>query len=56
MPELAEQHGDELGPAIKSLRGPLGFMLFNQSSELQSGKVMQQLIKHAGDNRGRRIG
>jgi hypothetical protein len=49
MTQLAEHHGDELGPATKPLGGALGFMLLHQSRELQAGKVMQQLIEQAGD-------
>jgi hypothetical protein len=49
MTQLAEHHGDELGPATKPLGGAFGFMLLHQSRELQAGKVMQQLIEQAGD-------
>src|ERR1019366_8347751 len=49
MAQLAEQHGDELGPAIEPLGGPLGFVLLDQTRELQAGKVMQQLIEQACD-------
>jgi hypothetical protein len=45
MAQLAKEHGDELRPATESLGGTLGVMLLDQSRELQTGKVMQQLIK-----------
>jgi hypothetical protein len=49
MAQLAEQHRDELAPAIEPLGGPLGLVLLHQSRELQAGEVMQQLIEQACD-------
>ena len=45
MAQLAKQHGDELGPTIEALGGALGLVLFDQSGELQTRKVLQQLIE-----------
>jgi hypothetical protein len=49
MAQLAKQHGNELGPTIEPLGGALGFVLFDQSGELQTRKVLQQLIEQARD-------
>src|SRR5208282_5179261 len=49
MAQLAKQHGDELGPTIEPLGGTLGLVLFHQSGELQTRKVLQQLIEQARD-------
>ena len=45
--ELAEQHGDELGPAGKALGGTLGGVLLDQCGELATGEVLEQLIEQA---------
>jgi hypothetical protein len=45
---LAEQHGDELGPAGKALGGTLGGVLFDQCDELGAGEMLKQLIEEAG--------
>ena len=37
--ELAEEHGDELRPAAKSLGGVLGTVFPNQGGELGTGKI-----------------
>ena len=49
MAQLAKQHGNELGPTIEPLGGTLRLVLFDQSGELQTRKVMQQLIEQARD-------
>ena len=49
MAQLAKQHGDELGPTIEPLGGALGLVLFDQSGELQTRKVLQQLIEQTRD-------
>lgn len=49
MAQLAEQHGHELGPAVEALGRALGFMLFDQAGEFQTGKMMQQLIEQTRD-------
>jgi hypothetical protein len=46
--ELAEQHGDELRPAGESFGGMFGAMLLDQSCELGTGKMLEQLIEQAG--------
>ena len=46
--ELAEQHGDELGPARKALGVAFGLVLFDERLELAAGKVLEQLIEQAG--------
>ena len=38
MAQLAEQHGDELGPAIKPLGGALGLVLLHQTPRTPSGE------------------
>jgi hypothetical protein len=45
---LAEEHGDELGPAGKALGGSLGVVFFNQRRELDPRKMLEQLIEEAG--------
>jgi len=47
MAQLAKQHGDELGPATEPFDGALGLMLLDQSGELSTRKVLQQLIEQA---------
>jgi hypothetical protein len=42
---LAEKHRDELGPAGKALGTTLSGVLLDESSELGSGKVLEQLIE-----------
>ena len=49
MAQLAEEHGHELGPAVKALGRALGLMLFNQAGEFPARKMMQQLIKQTRD-------
>jgi hypothetical protein len=46
---LAEQHGDELGPAGETLGGSLGAVFLNQGGEFRPGKVLEQLIEEARD-------
>jgi len=46
--ELAEEHGDELGPAAKSFGGPLSAVFPNQDGEFGTGKMLEQLIEKAG--------
>jgi len=43
--QLTEQHGDELGPAGKTLGGTLSGVLLYECGELSSGKVLEQLIE-----------
>jgi len=43
--QLTEQHGDELGPAGKTLGGTLSGVLLYEGGELGSGKVLEQLIE-----------
>jgi hypothetical protein len=49
MAQLAEQHGHELGPAIKSLSRTLGLMLLDQASKFQTRKMVQKLIEQTRD-------
>jgi hypothetical protein len=46
--ELAKEHGYELRPAGKSLGGVLSAVFLNQSGELGTGKMLEQLIEQAG--------
>ena len=47
--ELTEQHRDELRPAGKALGVTLSGVLFYECGELDSGKVLEQLIEKACD-------
>src|ERR1035438_3775053 len=47
--ELTAQHGDELRPAGKTFGITLSGVLFDECSELGSGKVLEQLIEQACD-------
>jgi hypothetical protein len=49
MAQLAEQHGHELGPAIKSLGRTLGLVLLDKAPKFQTRKMMQQLIEQTCD-------
>jgi len=46
--ELAEEHGDELGPAGEALSGAFGVMLLHERGELGTREMLEQLIKEAG--------
>ena len=48
MSKLAEQHRDELRPAVKALGAPFGTMLLDQRTELGSGNMLEQLIEQTG--------
>src|SRR6516165_4167507 len=47
MPELAEQHGDELGPTAKAARVALGLMLLDPGLKLQARDELQNLAEDA---------
>ena len=46
--QLAEEHGDKLGPAGEALGGALSVMLFHERGKLGSRKMLEQLIEEAG--------
>src|SRR4029077_5740487 len=46
-PQLAEQHGDELGPAIESTGMAVRLVFFDGCFEFQPGKQLQKLRKNA---------
>jgi hypothetical protein len=41
LPELAEQHGDELAPTSEAARVPLGAVLAHQLFELEARKQLE---------------
>src|SRR6516165_9925591 len=47
MPELAEQHGDELGPTAKAALVALGLMLLDPGLKLQARDELQNLAEDA---------
>ena len=47
--DLAQRIGDELRPAGKAFGGTLGSVLLDESGELGTGKVLEQLIEEACD-------
>ena len=49
VPQVAEQHGDELRPAGKALGGTLGGVLLDEGGKLRPRKVLEQLIEQARD-------
>src|SRR6478752_1210453 len=46
-PQVAEQHGDELGPAMESTGMAVRLVLFDGGFEFQPGKQLQKLRKNA---------
>jgi hypothetical protein len=44
---LAEEHGDELGPAGKALCGAFGLVLADQGGEFETREVLKQLTEKA---------
>jgi hypothetical protein len=49
MGELAEQHGDQLGPTAKAFGAPFRIVFLDQRSELSSGEMLEQLIEETRD-------
>jgi hypothetical protein len=47
--QLAEQHGDELRPAGKTLGGTLGRVFLHQCGKLRPWEVLKQLIEQTRD-------
>nr|WP_321474122.1 hypothetical protein [uncultured Paludibaculum sp.] len=46
--ELAEEHGNELGPAGDAFGGAFGAVVPDESGELIAGEAVQQLIEKTG--------
>src|SRR4051812_11911549 len=49
MGELAEQHGDQLGPAVKAFGAAFRIICFDQRAELGPGKMLKQLMEQTRD-------
>jgi hypothetical protein len=49
MGELAEQHGDQLGPAAKAFGAPFRVVFLDQGRELGPRKMLEQLIEETRD-------
>mgnify|MGYP001093700424 CR=1 FL=1 len=49
MGELTEQHGDQLGPAVKAFGAAFRIVCFDQRGELGPGKMLKQLIEQTRD-------
>jgi hypothetical protein len=49
MGEWAEQHGNQLGPAVKAFGAAFRIVCFDQRAELGPGKMLKQLMEQTRD-------
>lgn len=47
--ELAEDHGNEVGPGSEALGVPFGLVFLDQGGELRAGEVVKNLTEETGD-------